>query len=613
MSERFVECVPNFSEGRDPAKIRRITEAIESVPGVKLMDVDPGADTNRTVVTFIGDPESVLEAAWRSVAVAASVIDMRAHKGAHPRMGACDVCPFVPVEGVTMDDCAELARRLGERVGRELEIPVYLYERAASEPGRSNLAVVREGEYEGLEKKLARPDWKPDFGPARFNPAFGALITGAREFLIAYNINLNSTDKAHASDIALELRERGRVARRGQKNAYYSSGQKLKYAEGVFPCGSCSFDGKTFEETERHCQTVHGYALRELLELNGINPAIGVEGHKVYRPGLFKECKSIGWYVDTYKRAQISINLTNWHVTSMRDVLEAARKMAAERGLVVTGSEIVGLVPFEALFAAGRAYLIAQGKSVFVPVGDVLQSAVLSLGLTDVAPFDIAKKIVGLPKTHPGGLMDMHVRDFVDEVSRGTPAPGGGSIAALAGSLGAALASMVANLTQGKAANEAAEQALLAAAEKAQRVKDALMLAVDEDTFAFNAYMDARRLPSGTPEEKKLRAAKMQEGLKQAVDVPLGTARLSYEAMEAAAVAIEHGNPNCITDALVGITIAFAGVRGGIWNVLINLGGITDAAYVAAMRPACAKLLSDAEDLLANAVGDGNARVGKKD
>ncbi|MCX7140062.1 MAG: glutamate formimidoyltransferase [Proteobacteria bacterium] len=561
MNQRVVECVPNFSEGRDMAKMRQITDAIGSVSGVKLMDVDPGADTNRTVVTLVGDPESVLEAAFRGIAAAARLIDMRQHTGSHPRMGACDVCPFIPVEGVTMDECAGLARRLGERVGKELEVPVYLYEHAASRPERSNLAVVRKGEYEGLEKKLRDPEWKPDFGPARFNPGFGALITGAREFLIAYNITLNSTDKAHATDIALELREKGRIARRGQKGAYYSSGQELRYAEGAFPCGNCDFDGQRFEDTEKHCREAHGYSLRELLAANDIDAAKDVVGQKVYRAGRFKACKAIGWYVAAYKRVQLSINLTNWRVTSPRDVLEAARTMAAARGLVVTGSEIVGLVPFQALYQAGRAYLEAQGKSAFVPVGDVLQAGVFSLGLNDAAPFELEKKVLGLPRTYADGLMDMRGRDLVDEVSRGTPAPGGGSIAALAGSLGAALASMVANLTQGKAGSDAAERQLLAAAEKAQRVKDALMLAVDEDTSAFSAYMDARRLPAGTAEEKGHRAAKMQEGLKLAIDVPLRTARLSYEAMETAELAMQHGNPNSITDAMVGFTIASAGVR----------------------------------------------------
>jgi len=609
MTQRVVECVPNFSEGRDLAKMRQITDAIESVSGVKLMDVYSGADTNRSVVTFVGDPDSVLEAAFRGIAAAARLIDMRRHSGAHPRMGACDVCPFIPVEGVSMDDCAELARRLGERVGRELEVPVYLYEHAASRPARANLAMVRKGEYEGLEKKLQDAEWKPDFGPARFNSGFGALITGAREFLIAYNITLNSTDKAHATDIALELREKGRVARRGQKNAYYSSGQELRYAAGFFPCGNCAFDGTRFEATEQHCQEVHGYSLRELLAANDIDADKGVVGQKAYRAGLFKACKAIGWYVDAYQRVQLSINLTNWRVTSPQVVIEAARKLALARGLVVTGSEIVGLVPFQALYQAGRAYLEAQGKSACVPVGDVLRTAVFSMGLSDVAPFQLEKKVLGLPKTYANGLMDMRCRDLVDEVSRGTPAPGGGSIAALAGSLGAALASMVANLTHGKAGSETAEQQLLAAAERAQRVKDALMLAVDEDTFAFSAYMDARRLGAGSVEEKAHRAAKMQEGLRRAVEVPLRTARLSYEAMETSEVAMQHGNPNSITDAMVGFTIAFAGVRGGIWNVLINLKDITDAAFVAELQPACAKLLDQANALLARATGEGNARL----
>ncbi len=609
MTQRVVECVPNFSEGRDMARMRQITDAIESVSGVKLMDVDAGADTNRSVVTFVGDPEDVLEAAFRGIAAAARLIDMRRHTGAHPRMGACDVCPFIPVEGVSMDDCAELARRLGERVGKELEIPVYLYEHAASRPARRNLAVVRKGEYEGLEKKLQDPEWKPDFGPARFNPGFGALITGAREFLIAYNITLNSTDKAHATDIALELREKGRVARRGQKNAYYSSGQELRYAEGFFPCGNCEFDGKHFDDAERHCREAHHYSLRDLLALNDIDAAKGVVGQKVYRAGQFKACKAIGWYVDAYQRVQLSINLTNWRVTSPRDVLEATRKMATARGLVVTGSEIVGLVPFQALYQSGRAYLEAQGKSAFVPVRDVLQAALFSMGLNDVARFELEKKVLGLPKVYADGLMDMRCRDLVDEVSRASPAPGGGSIAALAGSLGAALASMVANLTQGKAGSETAEQQLLAAAENAQRVKDALMLAVDEDTFAFSAYMNARRLPAGTAEEQARRDAKMQEGLKRAIEVPLRTAQLSFEAMQAAETTLRHGNPNSITDAMVGFTIASAGVRGGIWNVLINLRDITDAGFVAQMQPACAKLLDQANALLARATGEGNARL----
>jgi len=608
MALQVVECVPNFSEGRDMAKIRQITDAIEAVAGVKLLDVDPGPDTNRTVVTFVGHPDAVVDAAFQAVKIAAQVIDMATHHGAHPRMGATDVCPFVPVEGVTLDDCAALARRLGERVGRELTIPVYLYEHAASRPERRNLAVVRKGEYEGLEEKLKDPNWAPDFGAAAFNPKAGALITGAREFLIAYNITLNSRDKSHASDIALELREKGRVARRGQKNAFYNSGDVIFYQDGKFPCGNCDFDGATFEETVAHCRDMHGYDLVRLLALNDIDAAKSVVGKKVHRAGRYKECKAIGWYVDAYKRAQLSINLTNYKVTSPVDVLEASRVMAAERGLVVTGSEIVGLVPFQALYQAGQRYLKAQGKSPAIPVADVLENAAFSMGLSDVAPFEIDKKVLGLPKA-PGALMQMTGTAFVDEVSRDTPAPGGGSIAALAGALGAALTSMVANLTQGKAGNADAETALAGAADKAQRVKDALVLAVDDDTDAFTAYMDARRLPATSPTEKAARDAAMQAGLKTAVDVPWSTAKLCFEAMEAAETAMHHGNPASITDTMVGFTIAFAGVRGGIWNVLINLKDITDPAYVTKMKADCADLLAKAKTLLDRAAAHGDARL----
>ena len=607
MSQRVVECVPNFSEGRDPGKIKAITDAIEAVKGIRLLDVDPGADTNRTVVTFVGDPDSAVEAAFQAVKTAAQVLDMSVHHGAHPRMGATDVCPFIPVEGVTMEDCAELARRVGERVGRELQLQVYLYEHAARRPELGNLPTVRKGEYEGLADKLKDPHWAPDFGPARFDSKAGALITGAREFLIAYNITLNSRDKAHATDIAFELREKGRVARRGQKDAFYSSGRELKYAEGRFPCGNCDHDAASFAELEAHCQAAHGYDLARLLKLNDIDAAKGVVGQKAYRAGLFTACKAIGWYVDQFKRAQLSINLTDYQRTPPHLVLEAARKLAAERGLVVTGSEIVGLVPFQALAQAGRFYLQRQGKSPNVPVEDVLENAVFSMGLADVSPFEIPKKVLGLPKVHEPGLASLKVREFVAEVSRDTPAPGGGSIAALAGALGAGLASMVANLTKAKDADSATR--LGEAAERAQGAKDRLVLAVDEDTDAFNAYLDARRLPQGSAEEKAAREAAMLAGLKQAVLVPLATAEDSLEAMAAAEAALQYGNPASITDALVGLQTAYAGVRGGIWNVLINLKDIHDPEYVSAMRARCAELLTKAKDLLDGSCAEGEARL----
>jgi len=609
VSHRVVECVPNFSEGRDLARIKVITDAIASVPGIRLLDVDPGADTNRTVVTFVGAPDQVVEAAFQGVKTAAQVLDMGSHHGAHPRMGATDVCPFVPVEGITLEECAELARRLGERVGRELELPVYLYEHAASCPERRNLAVVRKGEYEGLAEKLKDPQWAPDFGPARFDPRAGALITGAREFLVAYNITLNSRDKAHATDIAFELREKGRVARRGQTSAFYSSGKELRYAEGCFPCGNCGFDAATFGELEAHCRDQHGYELRHLLSLNDIDASRGVAGQKAYKAGLFTFCKAIGWYVDTYKRAQLSINLTNYKVTPPQAVLEATRRMAAERGLVVTGSEIVGLVPFQALLAAGRFYLKQQGKSPFIPVPDVLENAVFSMGLADVAPFEIDKKVLGLPRRLEQSLVGMTCADLADEVSRDTPAPGGGSIAALAGALGAGLASMVANLAQGRTRTAQDEEAVLLAAEQGQRLKDQLILAVDDDTNAFNAYMEARRLPQGNAAEKAEREGRMQDGLKLAVEVPWATASACLGVMRAADLAMASGNPASITDAMVGVQMGFAGLRGGIWNVLINLKDITDPAFNADMRDRCARLLADAQVLLERALAYGDGKL----
>ncbi|MBL8919527.1 MAG: glutamate formimidoyltransferase [Myxococcaceae bacterium] len=593
---RIVECVPNFSEGRDAGKLKQLTSAIEAVSGVQLLNVEPGADTNRTVVTFVGEPEAVLEAAFQAIAKAASLIDMTTHRGAHPRMGATDVCPFVPVEGVTMAECVELAKRLGERVGRELGIPVFLYEEAATSPTRRNLADIRKGEYEGLAKKLADPAWRPDYGPAAFNAKSGGTVIGAREFLIAWNINLNSTDKNHAAEIAYELRERGRVARTGNTKPFYYRGKELKYAAGAFPCGSCAFVGASYAEVKAHCAKEHGYDLDALLVQAGLD-LTALENQKVYRPGLFKHCKAIGWYVEDYKRAQISINMTNYKVTPLHVVYDEARKLAAERGLVVTGSEIVGLVPFQALLEAGRHYQALQGKSAGAPLIDVLRCAVSSLGLSDVAPFDLEKKVLGLPATSATALVTKTVKDFTDEVSRDTPAPGGGSIAALAGSLGAALASMVATLTHGKEGTEARDAELARVAAASQRVKDGLLALVDEDTNAFNGFMEARRLPQGTAEEKALRKQKMQEGLKAAIDVPWRTAELSFEALQLAKDVSVVGNPNSLTDAAVGAQMAFAGVRGALWNVVINLKDLADPPYVEAMQRKSAELHAKARAL----------------
>ncbi|MBI4955586.1 MAG: glutamate formimidoyltransferase [Myxococcales bacterium] len=596
MATALVECVPNFSEGRDRAKVKLITDAIEAVGGARLLNVEPGADTNRTVVTFVGEPAVVEQAAFAAIARAAQLIDMSRHTGAHPRMGATDVCPFVPVEGVTMDDCVGIARRLGERVGRELEIPVYLYEAAATRPERRNLSDIRRGEYEGLQKKLADPAWQPDFGPARLHAGAGATVIGAREFLIAYNVNLNSTDKGHASDLAFALREKGRVARSGHTRPYYARGQKLFYRDGAFPCGSCELVQPSYEAVREHCASAHGYDLDALLRSNDLAPP-AVVGKTVFRPGLFRACKAIGWYVDDYRRAQVSINLTNYKTTPPHAVLEASRALAAERGLVVTGSEIVGLVPYQALYEAGRYYLERQGRTLGQPKRDVLATAVSSLGLTDVAPFEIDNKVLGLPVVSDKALVQKTVLEFTDEVSRDSPAPGGGSVAALAGALGAALASMVANLTYGKEGTEARDPELARIAEEAQRIKDELVVAVDADSDAFAGFMAALRMPQGTAEERALRTKKMQEGLVAAADVPWATAQASLAAMRLARAVAAIGNPASLSDGAVGVQIAFAGVRGGLWNVLINLKDIKDPAYVADKRAACEALLAEARAL----------------
>ncbi len=595
MTERLIECVPNFSEGRDKDIIKQITDAIESVDEVKLLDVDPGEEMNRTVVTFVGSPEGVKEAAFRGIKKASELIDMSKHKGSHPRMGATDVCPFIPVNDVTIEECIELSKEVAKRVGDELNIPIYLYEKSAQTPERQNLAVIRKGEYEALEEKLKNPKWKPDFGPAKFNPKAGATVMGVREFLIAYNINLNTREPKHATDIAFEIREKGRSAREiSEGSFYYKSENILKYEKGNYPCGHHDFVGKTIDETIQHCKDVHDYDLAEILEMHGIDPT-KPEGESVKIPGKFKHCKAIGWMVPEYDRAQISINLTNYKVTSMHHVLDETRRLAAERGLVVTGSEIVGLVPFQALLESGKYYLKLQHRSAGIPIRDILQTAVQSLGLNDVSEFIIKERVLGLPKDLDNALVEMKVTDFVDEVSRESPAPGGGSIAALSGALGVSLSSMVANLTANKRGSDEVDDILNEAAEKCQDIKFKLVKAVDDDTNAFNQYMDAMRLPKKTNEEKKKRTAAMQDGLKVAVQVPYLTATLSYEAIEIAEVVAKHGNPNSITDVGVGAQSAYTGVLGGIYNVLINLKSIKDEKFVADMKKKCDELRMQAE------------------
>ncbi|MBK7106319.1 MAG: glutamate formimidoyltransferase [Ignavibacteriae bacterium] len=598
MNEQLIECVPNFSEGRDLNIIKQITDEIEKVENVKLLDVDRGADMNRTVVTFIGDKKGVAEAAFQSIKKASELIDMSKHFGSHPRMGATDVCPFIPVNGISIDECIDISKEVAKRVGEELNIPVYLYEKSAQKYDRKNLAVIRKGEYEGLQEKLKDENWKPDFGPIEFNKKSGATVIGVREFLIAYNINLNTREKLHAIDIAYELREKGRSARRPVSTPYYYKSENLvKYENGSYPCGDCDFIGNTINETISHCNEIHNYNLIELLKLNEISPN-NPEGESVKKNGMFQNCKAIGWMVKDFDRAQISINLTDYNITSMHHVLEAARKLAFDRGLIVTGSEIIGMVPFKALYESGKYYLQKQGRSTGIPTKDILNTAVQSLGLDDVSKFKIEERVLGLPKNYSDSLIEMKLNDFVDEVSRESPAPGGGSIAAFAGALGAALSSMVSNLSSFKRGTENIDEILNNCANESQQIKDDLLKAVDEDTRAFNDYMIAKRLPNITNEEKEFRKAAILDGLKKAVNVPLRTSELSLKVLEISFTVVKLGNPNSITDVGVGAQMAYSGVLGGIYNVLVNLKEIKDETFCISMKEKCSLLKNDAQNKL---------------
>ncbi|MBN8545114.1 MAG: glutamate formimidoyltransferase [Ignavibacteria bacterium] len=604
MEDRIIECVPNFSEGQNPETIKQITGVIEAVEGVKLLNVDPGFEMNRTVVTFIGNPEAVAEAAFQSIKKASELIDMSKHKGSHPRMGATDVCPFIPVSGITTEEAIELSHRVAERVGKELGIPVYMYELSQNDPKRKNLAIIRQGEYEALEEKMKRPEWKPDHGPVEFNAKAGATVMGVREFLIAYNINLNTREVKAATDIAFELREKGRSARTGGSGVfYYKRPAILKYREGSYPSGLDDFIGKTIDETAAYCKEKYGFDLFELLELNGINPQ-KPEGESVKIPGKFKNCKAIGWMVPEYDRAQISINLTDYKTTPMHLVYEEAKKLAETRGITVTGSEIVGMVPFRALYESGISYLKRQERPTGIPVMDVLKTAAQSLGLNDVSPFKIEERVLGLPKYDEKALSSLSVAGFADEVSRESPAPGGGSVAAMAGAIGASLASMVVNLTAYKKGAGEIDKMLDDLSVKAIEIKDKLIKNIDDDSNAFNEYMEAMRLPQNTPEEKNIRFAAMQAGLKKAVQVPLTTAKLSYEAIKICEIVKLHGNPNSITDVTVGARMALTGVQGGVLNVLINLKDIKDQDYVSAMKTECKALTADATALADKILND---------
>lgn len=522
----LVECVPNFSEGRDQAVIEAISRAISGTSGVKLLDVDAGADTNRTVYTFVGSPEAVAEAAFRAAVAADPLIDMSKHQGAHPRMGALDVCPIVPVSGVTMDQCVETARALGRRLADALALPVYFYEFAATRPERRNLADIRAGEYEGLRRKLADPAWAPDAGTAKFNERLGATVVGAREFLIAYNVNVNTRDQRLANEVALNIREAGRLKR----------------------------DAKGEVVTD-------------------------AEGRELRVPGRLKSVKAIGWYIEQYRQAQVSVNLLSYRTTPLHTVFETAREEAAKLGLVVTGSELVGLTPLEPLVEAGRYYLRKQGRSTGLPERELVEIAIQSLGLAQFAPFDPDKRIIEYAVRMPAPLVSMIVERFVDEVSSNSPAPGGGSVAALAGSLGAALAAMVANLTVGKTGYESAWASSSTLAERAQLLKSALLRAVDDDTKAFDDVLTAMRLPKQSEDEKQARQAAIAAAYEKATAVPLATARLCLQAIEFAEEAAVTGNRNSASDAGVGALLAKAGLEAAILNVRINLPSVKEGAF----------------------------------
>jgi glutamate formiminotransferase/formiminotetrahydrofolate cyclodeaminase len=593
--EQIVECVPNFSEGRDQALIKEITDAIQQVGGIRLLDVDPGADTNRTVVTFVGPPETIGEAAFQAVKRASELIDMRGHTGTHPRFGATDVLPFVPVSGVTMEDCADIARAVGQRIGDELGIPVYLYEHAASRPERQNLATVRAGEYEGLPEKLADPSWKPDFGPTEFNPSAGATAVGAREFLIAYNINLNTTDRRYATELAYELRERGRWKRTGNTDPFYYKGDIVRFPEdGTYPCGPCDFVGSSFQELAEHYADAHGGDLRKRYESIPIDPD-DPKG-PVFTDGRFKDVKGLGWVIDEYQRAQISMNLTNYLVSPPHKVLEVARAEAHRRGIVITGSELVGVIPFDAMKRAARYYLERMHKSTGIPVGDLMETAVQSMGLRDVSGFEIEDRVLGLPKLE-GPLVFLPTHEFVDEVSRDTPSPGGGSVAALAGALGAALASMVANLSVPKGEYQEHYQTLCSIAERAQDVKDALTRGVDDDTRAFDSVIDAMRMPKDTEEERAVRATAMRHGYKVATRVPLANVERCRDALILCAEMAPLADPQMVSDVGTGALLAHAGAQAAAYNVKINLPHTKDEVFSAEMLEAVDALLVECAGL----------------
>lgn len=517
----IIECVPNFSEGRNLETIKQITNEIEAVPGVRLLNVDPGKATNRTVVTFVGSPQAVIDAAFLAIKKAGELIDMRNHKGEHPRMGATDVCPLIPIAGITMEETAVWAQRLAKRVGEELGIPVYLYEAAQADKQRNNLSVIRAGEYEGFFKKIKLPEWKPDFGPAEFDARRGGTVIGARDFLVAYNVNLNTTSTRRANSVAFDVREAGRTLNEGEKT--------------------------------------------------------------IQVPGTLKSVKAIGWYIEEYGIAQISMNLTNIRVTPVHIAFDETCRKAAERGLRVTGSELVGLIPLQSMLDAGRYFLEKQQRSTGVSEKELIRIAILSMGLDELGPFKPEERIIEYLLRDAAGerLVRMALNDFADETASESPAPGGGSISAYVGALGASLATMVANLSSHKKGWDDRWKEFSDWAEKGQRCKDELIRLVDADTHAFNAIMTAFGLPKGTPEEKAARTNAIQQATKTAIEVPLKVMEIAAGSMALIKAMAETGNPNSVSDAGVGALCARAAVFGAFMNVRINAAGYEDKQYVA--------------------------------
>src|SRR5437588_8320296 len=546
--QKLIECVPNFSEGRDPDIIRQITNAIALGDGVSLLDVDPGATTNRTVVTFVGSPETVVEGAFRGIQKAAELIDMRKHKGAHPRMGATDVCPFIPVSGVSWEEAIACANELGKRVGEKLQIPVYLYEKAAKDPARVNLSIIRAGEYEGFFEKIKQPEWKPDFGPAVFNEKSGATVIGARDFLVAYNVNLNTKSVRRANSVAFDVRENGRI----------------KTEDGT-PSGK---------------------------------PVLDENGEPVRIPGTLKHVKAIGWYVEEYGIAQVSMNLTNIEETPLHAAFDACAEAASKRGLRATGSEIVGMVPKKCLMDAGRYFLRKQKWSEGVSEEELIDIAIRSMGLSELKPFDPKEKVIEFKIESAASrksLVKMNLREFCNETLSDSPAPGGGSVAALMGALGASLGGMVANLSAGKRGWDDKLEYFSDWAVKAQKLKDELLHLVDEDTNAFNKVMDAFGLPKGSEDEKKARAAAIESATKYAAEIPLKVMETAAKSYELLVEMAEKGNPASVSDVGVGALAIRACVEGAALNVRINLNQLKDEKLKSSLQERVRKLQEASE------------------